>query len=155
MRRSQIPILACIFFSLAIAFAQPFASAQAAEADKAAINNVLHSQETAWNKGDIDGFMKGYKDSPETTFIGKTIRYGYQPILERYKTAYATPDAMGKLTFSDFDIRMLGPDHAVVVGKFHLARNASGGGDASGIYSLILEREPEGWRIILDHTSTN
>jgi ketosteroid isomerase-like protein len=49
---------------------------------------------------------------------------------------------------------MLGPDHAVVVGKFHLTRNAAGGGDASGIYSLILEREPEGWRIIVDHTTT-
>jgi uncharacterized protein (TIGR02246 family) len=154
MRRIGTSIFACVLFSL-IALAQPFALSQDAEQEKAAINKVLHDQELAWNKGDIEDFMRGYMDSPDTTFIGKTIQHGYRPILERYKTAYATPDAMGKLTFSELDIRMLGPDHAVVVGKFHLTRNAAGGGDASGIYSLILEREPEGWRIILDHTGTN
>jgi uncharacterized protein (TIGR02246 family) len=154
MRRIGTSIFVCVLFSL-MAFAQPFALSQDTEQEKAAINKVLHDQELAWNKGDIEDFMRGYKDSADTTFIGKTIQHGYRPILERYKTAYATPDAMGKLTFSELDIRMLGPDHAVVVGKFHLTRNAAGGGDASGIYSLILEREPEGWRIILDHTATN
>jgi ketosteroid isomerase-like protein len=99
--------------------------------------------------------MHGYKNSPDTTFIGQTIAHGYQPILERYKAAYANSDAMGRLTFSELDVRMLGPDHAVVVGKYHLTRTAAGGGDASGIYSLILEREPEGWRIIVDHTTAN
>jgi uncharacterized protein (TIGR02246 family) len=156
MRLGKISILACVF-SLVIALPglAPCASAHSTEADEAAINKVLHDQEVAWNKGDVDDFMRGYKDSPETTFIGKTVQHGYQPIRERYKTAYSNPDAMGKLDFSEMDIRMLGPDHAVVVGKFHLTRNAAGGGDASGIYSLIFEREPDGWRIILDHTSTN
>jgi uncharacterized protein (TIGR02246 family) len=153
MRRMATPIVACVVFAL-LAIVQPFTSAQTAEADKAAINKVLHEQEIAWNKGDVETFMHGYKDAPETTFIGKTIRQGYQPILERYKAAYASPDAMGRLSFTEIDVRMLGPDHAVVVGKFHLTRNAAGGGDSSGIYSLILEREPEGWRIILDHTTT-
>jgi ketosteroid isomerase-like protein len=48
---------------------------------------------------------------------------------------------------------MLGKDYAAVTGKFHLARTEGGGGEASGIFSLIFEREPDGWRIILDHTS--
>jgi uncharacterized protein (TIGR02246 family) len=144
MRRNRTSALACIFFALAVAFSRPIASAQSSDADKAAIDKLLHEQEAAWNRGDIDDFMRGYKDSPETTFIGKSIQQGYQPILQRYKTAYATPDAMGKLTFSELSIRMLGPDHAVVVGKFHLTRDTAGGGDASGVYSLILEREPEG-----------
>ena len=159
MRRSRLSILACVFFSLqAIALAQPPTSADKQDtvaADKAAINKILHDQETDWNKGDIDDFMRGYNNSPETTFIGKTIQRGYEAILQRYKTAYANRDAMGKLEFSEMSLQMLGPDHAVVVGKFHLARGAAGGGDASGIYSLIFEREAEGWRIILDHTNTN
>jgi uncharacterized protein (TIGR02246 family) len=151
MRRTSVLTLVLAL----LAIAQPLARAQNIEQDKTAISKLLHDQEADWNKGDIDDFMKGYKDSPDTTFIGKTIQRGYQPILARYKAAYATPDAMGKLTFSELDIRMLGPDHAVVVGKFHLTRNAAGGDDASGIYSLILEREAEGWRIIVDHTSTD
>lgn len=153
MRRSTISILACLFVSV-LTFAS-CASAQAADEDKAAINKVLHDQEMAWNKGDVEDFMHGYKNSPDTTFIGKTIAHGYQPILKRYKSAYANSDAMGRLAFSELDVRMLGPDHAVVVGKYHLTRTAAGGGDASGIYSLILEREPEGWRIIVDHTTAN
>ena len=154
MRRVGVPLFSYVFLVL-VAFTQPFAFGQNADQDKAAINKLLQDQEAAWNKGDIEDFMRGYQDSPDTTFIGKTVQHGYRPILERYRTAYATPDAMGKLTFSELDIRMLGPDHAVVVGKFHLTRNAAGGGDSSGNYSLILEREREGWRIILDHTSTN
>ncbi|MBB6146023.1 uncharacterized protein (TIGR02246 family) [Silvibacterium bohemicum] len=154
MRQNRISGLLSVFLCLALStLARPLALAQINE--KAAIEQVLRGQQEAWNKGDIQTFMRGYKDSPDTTFIGKSIAHGYQPILKRYLTGYSTPDAMGHLDFSELDTRMLGPDHAVVVGKFHLTRNAAGGGDASGIYSLILEREPEGWRIILDHTSTN
>jgi ketosteroid isomerase-like protein len=61
---------------------------------------------------------------------------------------------MGTLDFSDLTVKMLGRNYAVVTGKFHLARTAAGGGDASGVFSLIFEREPEGWRIILDHTTS-
>ena len=121
--------------------------------DTAAIEQVLHDQEAAWNRGDIETFMQGYKDSPDTTFIGKTISHGYQPILERYKKGYATREAMGTLDFSEITVRMLGSDYAVVTGKFHLARTAAGGGEARGIFSLIFEKESDRWRIILDHTS--
>jgi uncharacterized protein (TIGR02246 family) len=123
--------------------------------DEAAIKQVFNDQVAAWNRGDVETFMHGYKDSPETTFIGKNVSYGYQPILARYKTAYSTPEAMGKLDFSELAVRFLGSNYAVATGKYHLARTATGGGDASGIFSTILEREPEGWRIILDHTSSN
>jgi uncharacterized protein (TIGR02246 family) len=133
------------------------AAAQTAPAkatgEAGAIEKVLHDQEVAWNRGDVESFMQGYKDSPETTFIGKTISHGYQPILARYKTAYGTREAMGTLDYSDITVKMLGDGYAVVTGRFHLARTAQGGGDARGIFSLIFEREPEGWRIILDHTS--
>jgi uncharacterized protein (TIGR02246 family) len=121
--------------------------------DTAAIKQVLYDQEAAWNRGDIDTFMHGYKDSPDTTFIGKTISHGFQPILERYRKGYPSRAAMGTLDFSELTVRMLGSDHAVVTGRFHLGRTAEGGGDASGIFSLVFEHEADGWRIILDHTS--
>ena len=121
--------------------------------ESAAIEQVIHDQQAAWNKGDIDAFMHAYLDSPETTFIGKTISRGYQPILERYKKGYASRAAMGTLEFSELTVRMLGNDHAIVTGRFHLTRTAEGGGDASGIFSLVFEREADGWKIILDHTS--
>jgi ketosteroid isomerase-like protein len=60
---------------------------------------------------------------------------------------------MGQLTFSDLEVRPLDARFAVVTGHFHLARTASGGGDAQGIFSLIFEKTAEGWKIIVDHTS--
>lgn len=140
-------LICCVGILCAAAFTASFIN------DSTAIKQVLSDQEAAWNRGDIDIFMLGYKDSPETAFIGKTIQYGYGPILERYKSHYTTREAMGKLDFSNLTVKMLGKNYAVVTGNFHLARTAAGGGDASGIFSLIFERESDGWKIILDHTS--
>jgi len=58
---------------------------------------VLDDQQAAWNRGDIDAFMKGYEKSPETTFIGKSIVKGYASVLANYHKRYPTPEAMGKL----------------------------------------------------------
>ena len=144
--RSMACVLVC-FAAAAVAQSAPVQTK-----DSIAIEQVLHDQQEAWNRGDIDTFMRGYLDSPDTTFIGKTISHGYQPILERYKKGYASRAAMGTLDFSEITVRMLGNDHAVVTGRYHLTRTAEGGGDASGIFSLIFEKEADGWRIIVDHT---
>jgi uncharacterized protein (TIGR02246 family) len=140
-------VLAALFAQLAVASAQ--------ESSAATIQKAIQEQAEAWNRGNVDAFMKTYKDAPDTTFIGKTIQQGYAPILERYKKAYPNKDAMGTLDFSAITVRNLGPDYAVVTGRFHLARNAAGGGDASGIFSLVWEKTSEGWKIILDHTSVD
>jgi len=143
--RTSLPAL------LAFALLPPALHAQSPDA----IRKVLTDQQNAWNRGDIVAFMHGYADSPDTTFIGKTIEHGYAMILARYQRNYASNDAMGHLDFSDLNVRMLGPDHAVVTGHFHLTRNQAGGGDAQGIFSLVFEKESGGWKIILDHTSAS
>jgi ketosteroid isomerase-like protein len=127
--------------------------------DEAKIRTALAAQTEAWSRGDVDGFMKTYEDSTETTFIGKTLRKGYRPILERYKQGYATKEQMGTLTFNDLDIRLLPngcgkTEIALVTGKFHLERTERG--DATkddGIFSLVWRKSRDGWKIILDHTS--
>jgi uncharacterized protein (TIGR02246 family) len=124
-----------------------------AQSPDSAIKQVLADQVSAWNHGDIDGFMHAYKDSPETTFVGKTVQHGWQKVLERYKRDYPTKEAMGTLDFSDVEVQMLDAEHAVATGKYHLARSAAGGGDVSGVFSLVLEKSVDGWKIILDHTS--
>jgi uncharacterized protein (TIGR02246 family) len=125
-----------------------------AQSAEDAIRQVLSDQARAWNRGDVVTFMRGYADSPQTTFIGKSIEHGYQRILARYQRNYGSPEAMGQLEFSDLEVRMLGAEHAVVTGHFHLARTQAGGGDAAGMFSLVFEKEATGWKIILDHTSS-
>jgi uncharacterized protein (TIGR02246 family) len=135
------------------------AQAGSQAADEAAIRAAIKAQSDAWNRADIPAFMQSYEDSPDTTFIGLTLRKGYQPILNRYKQSYPNPEQMGTLTFNDIDIRLLPSgcgksEIAVVTGKFHLARKAHGeAAKDEGIFSLVWRKGPNGWKIILDHTS--
>ena len=123
------------------------------EKPEAAIRQLLADQTKAWNKGDVDTFMKSYEDSPNTTFVGQTVEYGYATIRQRYARIYPTPAGMGKLTFSNLAIRPLDQSFAVATGNFHLERTPAGGGNADGIFSLVLKQEPRGWKIILDHSN--
>lgn len=127
--------------------------AHAGTPDETAIRGVLSAQVAAWNRGDVVAFMRGYKNSPSTTFVGKTIQHGYTNILARYQKTFAGKEKMGELTFSDLEVHQLDPHFATATGHFHLARSAAGGGDTAGIFSLIFEKTDSGWKIILDHTS--
>lgn len=140
----------------------PFAcAAQAPSAgqDEAEIRAAIKAQTDAWNRADIPAFMQAYEDSPETTFIGLNLRKGFQPILQRYQQSYTSREQMGTLTFSDIDIRLLPSgcgktEVALVTGKFHLERTAHGAATKdNGIFSLVWRKGPQGWKIILDHTS--
>jgi ketosteroid isomerase-like protein len=122
---------------------------------QADVRSVLRQQESAWNHGNLEAFMSGYKDSPETTFISKHVEHGYREILKRYQRRYATRSAMGILRFSGLHVHVLCANYAVATGEFHLARNPAGGGDASGVFSLLFQKTASGWKIVLDHTSAS
>jgi len=123
-----------------------------AQAD--AIRTLLKNSEAAWNRGDLAAFASDYEDSPETTFIGREItRGGTRAILERYQRGYPNREAMGKLAFSEIDIRTLAADVALASGKYELKRAVAAGGDASGRFTLNLRRPAAGWKIIHDHSS--
>jgi len=118
------------------------------------IEKIMKDSEAAWNRGDLAAFASHYEDSLETTFIGReVVRGGVQAILARYRRAYPTREAMGTLAFSEIEVRPLADGVALTTGKFTLRRSAAAGGDASGRFTLILKRTPEGWKIIHDHTS--
>jgi len=124
-----------------------------AGAVRTAVTAVIEEQQAAWNQGDLDGFMKGYWNSPDLTFAGSGgITRGWQPVLERYKKNYPDPQAMGHLDFSELEMRPLGKDSAVVLGRWHLKRSSD---ELGGVFTLVFQHFPEGWRIIHDHTSSD
>jgi ketosteroid isomerase-like protein len=114
---------------------------------------VLLSQEKAWNAGDLEGYVKGYKDSPDTLFVGRQVSKGYAQILDDYKHNYSTRASMGTLTFSELEVHPLSDTFAVCLGKYHLDRSKKDGGPADGMFSLVLEKTNDGWKIVLDHTT--
>src|SRR6266516_2492411 len=113
------------------------------------VQAMLKNSETVWNRGDLVTFVTDYEDSPETTFIGnEVVRGGTNAILGRYRRRYPNREAMGTLTFSEIAVRPLSAGLALASGKYSLKRTAAGGGDASGRFTLVLRKTPEGWKII-------
>ncbi len=99
------------------------ASAARAADPTAAICEILHTQQRAWNRGDIDGFMNGYARSRSTIFVSEdTVTRGWQTVRNRYKKKYSDREKMGTLTFSDLEITPLGPSAAIVIGRWQLKR---------------------------------
>lgn len=125
--------------------------AQKDEKIKSDIRKVLDEQTAAWNKGDLEGFMKGYWNSPQMTFVsGDKVTKGWQPTLENYKRSYSSKALMGELSFSELEITVTSKDSAVVLGRFTLVREKD---KPTGMFTLNFRKLKEGWRIILDHTS--
>ena len=126
--------------------------------DEKEIRAVLDAQVTAWNKGDLDGFMAGYWNDEALTFIsGGDITSGWKKTKERYEKRYKSDGKeMGKLTFSEFHVEVLSPTAAVARGKFELTFEKEADPKkktARGRFTLVLKKFPDGWKITHDHTS--
>lgn len=116
-----------------------------------AIRTLLQAQTAAWNRGDIDGFMDGYARSPKTIFVsGDEVTRGWQTVRDRYAKKYNSREKMGTLTFSGLTITPLCDDAAIVLGSWSLQRKSD---RPHGKFTLLFRRLPEGWRIVMDHTS--
>jgi ketosteroid isomerase-like protein len=118
---------------------------------EASIRRIMADQAAAWNKGNIDDFMKGYWNNDSLVFVGQSgLSYGYNTALANYKKHYDSPDKMGQLFFTLLSIKKLSPDYCFVLGKWLLKRKA---GDIGGIYSLLFRKIDGRWQIVVDHTS--
>jgi hypothetical protein len=138
----KILLLLITLSSFAISFSQ--------SADEVAIRKVLAIQESAWNSGNIDNFMKGYWMNDSLMFIGKLVTYGWQKTLDSYKKSYPDTAAMGKLTFNLLEFKRLSPVYYFVVGQWHLQRSI---GDVGGYFTLLFRKINGQWLIVVDHSS--
>ena len=119
--------------------------------DQKAIQSMLSAQVAEWNKGNIEGYMKGYWENDSLLFIGsKGPRYGYQTTLKRYKEAYPDAAHMGELISTNTSMQQLAPDYYFVVGKWELKRSV---GDLNGSYTLLIRKIKGKWVIVCDHSS--
>jgi hypothetical protein len=115
------------------------------------VRAVLEQQVRQWNAGNLPGFMETYARSERTRFAsGGNISIGWQTVFDRYRKKYGDRAAMGTLTFSGLEISVLAPDAALAFGRWQLKREQD---QPSGLFTLVLRKLPEGWRIVHDHTS--
>jgi len=126
-------------------------NAVAQSKDELAIRKVLAAQNDAWNRGDIDGFMKGYWENDSLMFIGKSgVTYGWTNTLNNYKRGYPDTASMGKLIFTLIQVKRLSRDYYHITGKWFLKRSV---GDVGGHYTLVFRKINGQWVIISDHSS--
>ncbi len=119
--------------------------------ETAAIESVLVRQAVAWNRGDIAGYMEGYWKSDSLLFTsGGHMQRGWKATFEKYSQSYSTPAKMGRLVFSNLEIRLLGDSAGWVFGHWELFREKD---HPAGLFTLILRKFPDGWKVIHDHTS--
>jgi ketosteroid isomerase-like protein len=120
---------------------------------KTSVEQVLRTQQEAWNRHDLEAFMTGYWNSPELTFFsGAHETSGWQGALERYRKAYQSEGKeMGNLEFSNLRIEPLGSDAAFVRGAWRLTM--SDDKTPHGLFTLVFRKFPDGWKIVHDHTS--
>jgi ketosteroid isomerase-like protein len=144
-------VTAALFVSLQSALNAATEITQRSSRDDVEIRAVMSAQVTAWNRGDVDGFMNGYARSGATEFIsGDKLTRGWQTVRDRYKKKYDSREKMGTLTFTELKITRLSGDAALVIGRWRLARQRD---KPHGRFTLLFRRTPEGWRIVHDHTS--
>jgi beta-aspartyl-peptidase (threonine type) len=122
--------------------------------DRAEILAVLNAQAEAWNRGDLDAFVVGYRRSEETVFAGgDKVHRGFDAMVRRYRDAYPTREKMGKLTFSRVTFEQQDADRAVMTGSWELEL-AGTDKRPGGVFTLIWKKFDEGWKIVHDHTSS-
>ncbi len=121
--------------------------------DLAAIRKVLDRQVVDWNQKDLDGFCKGYWKSPKLVFqSGGERNDGWDAMRERYRKSYqASGKSMGTLVFQNLEVEQISADSALVRGGWHLTMPDDS--TPHGLFTLIMRKFPEGWKIVHDHTS--
>jgi ketosteroid isomerase-like protein len=125
--------------------------AMAREAEQI-IRSAMDAQAKAWSGGDIDSFMESYWKSDKLRFAsGGSINAGWDVTKARYKKRYPDRGAMGRLAFSDLDVQILSPGHALVFGRWTLTREADAPG---GLFTLHWRKIDGQWKIVSDHTSS-
>jgi len=116
------------------------------------IRNVLSNQLKGWNNGSVDTFMIGYWNSESLKFITKDgIKFGYNRVKDDYKNSYKTKEKMGNLTFENLAFTPLADNNTIVnvTGRWIIKQSNI---EQSGLFSLILKKIDNNWKIIIDHT---
>ena len=116
------------------------------------ILGVLAAQQSAWNAGDIDGFMDGYWPSPELRFAsGGSVTYGWQETRDRYKNNYSDRSLMGTLSFDELYVTLLSESAAIVHGAWALQREKD---QPSGLFTLVFRNIDGDWKVVSDTTTS-
>lgn len=126
-----------------------------------AIVTLLEDQVQAWNRGDLDGFMRHYWRSKNLIFVSDgNLLSGWQAVMDRYRQRYATKEQMGSLTFTGLRVFIAPPasarsntsDAAYAAGRWQVIASDV---TRQGSFALVFEKIDGAWKIVLDETTSD
>jgi uncharacterized protein (TIGR02246 family) len=122
-------------------------------AEEQAIRQVIASMETAWNRGDFQGYMAGFKN-PDVVFVSRgRFQRDWQGTLDHYVRDYGggRPERRGRLHFFDVRVEMISPDAAQLISRYRLE---GGERPQDGINTRLMRKVGGRWVIALNHVSS-
>ena len=133
-------------------------TAPAPGSDRVALTGLVTAQlersAADWNRGDLESFMSDYAPESTTTYVdGRRSRAGIDFIRGVYAPRFSGKARRDSLHFEEIEVRPLSPTLALVTARFILQRETEI--TASGPFTLVMERRPQGWKILHDHSSSD
>ncbi|WEK57714.1 MAG: DUF4440 domain-containing protein [Candidatus Brevundimonas phytovorans] len=113
-----------------------------------AVSNTLDAAAEAWSSGDVDAVMATYvADEPLLVFLGDTPLKGPDAVRAALTARAAQPGGLGLMTYEWFETLQFDVNTTVVSGRVVLRRD---GKTARGLFTRVLRRTEDGWRIVHD-----
>ena len=120
--------------------------------DRASILENFKRQESCWNQGDIDCYMKAYHPSDSIRTVSRQgVTFGYEAIRQQYKDNWP-PERMGRLYFDQMLLERVSTDIYSVIGRFNL-QFPEREEPAQGWFSVLMRRIDGAWYMVSDHSS--
>jgi hypothetical protein len=123
----------------------PPAGPMLSAADARDVRTTLELQATAWNRADVEGYLRYYWNSPELeTAIGPQAWHGWSDYAD-FQRRNITPSEMGVMELGGVTVEGSG-DLANAHGDWLVTKPAS---TTRGLFTATLRRFPgEGWKIV-------
>ncbi|RYG09172.1 MAG: DUF4440 domain-containing protein [Chitinophagaceae bacterium] len=111
---------------------------------------LMDQAAVSWSNHDLDGYMALY--SPKATMAGTQGRVDLKGIRGLYEKYYFEGGkAKQPLSYTNYEITMLGKDHALLTGGF-LLKATSTLKEQKGIFTVVFAKEKGEWKILHDHS---
>jgi hypothetical protein len=136
----------------AAAWAERPAAVRAAASGGAAARAGLEAQVAAWNRGDLEGALSAYWDSPRLTWVSRSgVQRGLAAFAEGMRADFADRSKMGVYSAEMLDVRDLGPGAGLIVFRWQIARD--GKRLMGGVSTQIWRDVGGGWKVAFEHAS--
>ncbi len=114
---------------------------------------LFESSCSAWNRGDVGGYLSCYWHSDKVRWVsGGSVQRGFEAIASAFKERFGSPDSMGRLEVADLEVQLLGENDALAFGAWTQTTRTAG---HRGVFTVHLKKIDGEWLIVSDHSSSS